>query len=701
MKNTVTLTPSDIAQMAGVGLSTVSNWRSRHDDFPGPVSGSGSSRRFDADAVRAWLKLHGKKIQELSADSVLWNLMSQWRPLTSVEEAAGMVSAFLVWRAVSDPTSPRFAGNLSEAAQWPALFQHSDDEDLAAAVQTSVREYQEKREDKYRTVFEDLLAQLDGLVGRPDGTTANALKFTLNTINSFKAEELGQIYMAFQDRVTQSLHRGYDDYSTSQDLIDVLVAVSKDIPGSVHDPAVGSGRLLFAVGNHGDDRKHLTGQEMLPNVYRQALQHALVSGQNNVHLELGDVFSTDYFDPSCAQVVVVDPPYAMSYRDHDQLALDHRLPYGTPPRSTIDTAWLQLAIWYLGSNGRAFVIQPSGSSYMRGSADIRANMLKSGTIEAVVSLPAGVAGRTKIPVDLWVLARPGEVADPDKVLLIDRTDQEQLDPEAIAKTLREWRTEGKEPAEKHAGIFTVSDILEKESILTPQRWIAYQDDSVSLESVIADLEALHETTRVLDTVTLDPVALVPAPHTPTLGSVSDLVKAGSVKVLRNRSRRSDADEAENGLPVIDGAWIHGKSGVQQKVDPESLTGEPLITEPGDVVLQNTGGLAARVDDEGGQLVLSPTLHVLRLQDDRFLPEYLAEMLVSSVNRRQAMGAAIQRVRLEDLQIASLSMNDQQQLVTQFDTVRQLQAAAQELLDAASTARDALVDGVTSGVIKIK
>src|SRR5699024_11968815 len=87
-------------------------------------------------------------------------------------------------------------------------------------------------------------------------------------------------------------------------------------------------------------------------------------------------------------------------------ALDHRLPYGTPPKSSLDTAWLQLAIWYLGSAGRAFVLQPGGTAFRGGAeAQIRSNMLKSGAIEAVISLPARISGRATIPLDLWVLSR--------------------------------------------------------------------------------------------------------------------------------------------------------------------------------------------------------------------------------------------------------------------------------------------------------
>src|SRR5699024_560577 len=303
MKNAIQLTSGEIAQMAGVGPSTVSNWRSRHDDFPKPVSGSGASPRFDAAEVRIWLQAHGKRIHDLSAESVLWSVMDRWRGSAPVEGIARFVSSLLVWRTVSDPASPAFMTELSEASQWPTLIQEVKSGQVLDALQQSVREYEEKSEDKYRPVFEDLHGLANQLAQPQD---RRALEESIHTINSFNPEELGSIYAALQERVTQSLGRRSAEHSSTPALIDVMVAVSQDIPGPVHDPAVGSGRLLFAVGNQGHERTKLTGQEIDRTAYIQALQRALVTGQKNVTLKWGDVFQTDYFESSSAQVVVIN-----------------------------------------------------------------------------------------------------------------------------------------------------------------------------------------------------------------------------------------------------------------------------------------------------------------------------------------------------------------------------------------------------------
>src|SRR5699024_694534 len=228
-----------------------------------------------------------------------------------------------------------------------------------------------------------------------------------------------------------------------------------------------------------------------------------------------------------------DPPYGLSGAHiYQHLALDHRLPYGTPPKSSLDTAWLQLAIWYLGSAGRAFVLQPGGTAFRGGAeAQIRSNMLKSGAIEAVISLPAGISGRANIPLDLWVLCRPGESADPEKVLLIDHSAREQIDVELIAGNLRDSRTQGGEPAEAHAGVPAVSDILKKDRVLTPKRCIPYEHDTDTRDLATAELEAICNAIYALEPDhNINSVDLTTGHDVPKLIPVCNIVKDESVKV---------------------------------------------------------------------------------------------------------------------------------------------------------------------------
>lgn len=49
---------ADIARMAGVGRTAVTNWRRRYADFPSPAGGSRRRPEFDLAAVEKWLGTH-------------------------------------------------------------------------------------------------------------------------------------------------------------------------------------------------------------------------------------------------------------------------------------------------------------------------------------------------------------------------------------------------------------------------------------------------------------------------------------------------------------------------------------------------------------------------------------------------------------------------------------------------------------------
>jgi hypothetical protein len=54
---------ADIARLAGVGRSAVSNWRRRYAGFPQPVAGTSASPLFALAEVEAWLRAEGKLLE--------------------------------------------------------------------------------------------------------------------------------------------------------------------------------------------------------------------------------------------------------------------------------------------------------------------------------------------------------------------------------------------------------------------------------------------------------------------------------------------------------------------------------------------------------------------------------------------------------------------------------------------------------------
>lgn len=66
------ITASQIARLAGVSRSAVSNWRRRHADFPPPISeGPGAAPLFDRAQVEDWLRARGLPAHPTQPDDAL------------------------------------------------------------------------------------------------------------------------------------------------------------------------------------------------------------------------------------------------------------------------------------------------------------------------------------------------------------------------------------------------------------------------------------------------------------------------------------------------------------------------------------------------------------------------------------------------------------------------------------------------------
>ncbi|WP_299305876.1 N-6 DNA methylase [uncultured Brachybacterium sp.] len=696
---TRTLSASDIAQLADVGRSTVSNWRQRYSDFPQPVDGEGTRLRFAAPEVGAWLQKHGKKMKNLDADRMLWSVLDHWRSIAAPEHAGALVADLITWRYVSDPDSAGFDDQLPTSARWLRVKNAEFSAQLAERVEAGMEAY-ERTHPEWGPLFAALHGDHHGLLVEAR-RQPRLLESALDAVGHLDVTQLSTVYNAFQDRLTRSARRGYDESASSDTLVTLVATVAQSIPGSVHDPVVGSGRMLMATASRGADRSQLTGQDVQLSACVQATQRAVLAGHTHVNIRQGDVLQHDVFGPGLAQVVVMDPPYGQTAVDTGNLYLDPRLAYGVPPRSRMDLAWPQLAVWYLGAQGRAFVLQAAASAYRGGAeAKIRMSMLQAGTIEAIVALPAGLASRTSIPLNLWVLARPGETSDSDRVLLIDHRGTSDINSEAIATALREWREHRTIPATVPAEARTVAELLAEDANLDPRRGIASNVESPDLQTVRAAVKSLDSVvTSMPRLTTLTASSLVSSERAPKLVSITDLEKAGSLKVLRALETLRADDYGIGGSPAVTGPWIRGLE-EPRTIDLSLLEREPVITQVGDVLVQNAGELSARVDIEGGRVLTGSSAYLLRLNGDVLRPDYLAELLVSTQNRNQAQGTAVSRLRLQDVKIPLLPRQHQEQVANRLAEVRALQNSARALVQIADATRQDLVDAITAGTVSV-
>ncbi|MDC3402448.1 SAM-dependent methyltransferase [bacterium] len=94
----LSMSPTDISQICGTTLSTVSGWRSRYDDFPAPTVG-GHNPRFDIRSVETWVRSDSSPAQWKNDPSPEW----WW---TTAVEAFRTDVSFGEDRSSGDPLRP-------------------------------------------------------------------------------------------------------------------------------------------------------------------------------------------------------------------------------------------------------------------------------------------------------------------------------------------------------------------------------------------------------------------------------------------------------------------------------------------------------------------------------------------------------------------------------------------------------------------
>ncbi|MEU1898456.1 N-6 DNA methylase [Nocardiopsis dassonvillei] len=518
----VEVSSADIARIAGVKPTAVSNWRRRHDDFPRPVGGTDRSPRFDLGQVEEWLSTH-RQAPSIDPDQRLWQALDSLRGSVPVD-AALVQAGVLLWHLSRDPdTGGHSAGEpekqdgsalagrawrdfegLLENAGLAGLAEHRPepvpDARLAPLADAAVRAV---RESDPRTAFERLLSRLDqrspsgshtvppeladlmvALAGIANagsgpedgrGRSTGAGDTRAGAGNTAAAEGNGNGNTAAGVATTGN---GNGNTVTaggtgSGNAVTGGTAGNGDGPaGTVADPACGRGGLLLAAARGG--RRALLGQDRdADSVWLAVLRLAFAGAlTGEADLRVADALRLPAFAPNTpdgadgADAVVCAPPFGERNWGGEELAEDPRWTYGVPPRLESDLAWVQHCLSLVRPGGSAVVLLPPGAAQRPSGRRIRRSLLRAGAFRAVVSLPPGFAAHYAVPLQLWVLRRPERDAVPAPVLFVDTAPHEpgQTCPpgEVLGRIDRLWREylSGPEGFDERPGVARTLEVVD-------------------------------------------------------------------------------------------------------------------------------------------------------------------------------------------------------------------------------------------------
>ncbi|MGX1810362.1 N-6 DNA methylase [Nocardia sp. NPDC055321] len=481
---------------------------------------------------------------------------------------------------------------------------------------------------------------------------------------------------------------------------------------SVLDPACGSGSLLIAAARAGATR--LYGQDVLAvQAERTRLLLEADTGLEPV-VHGGDSLTADAFAELRVDAVLSNPPYGQRDWGSDALAFDPRWDYGPPPRNESELAWVQHAIAHLNPGGTAILLLPPSVATRPSGRKIRANLVRSGALRAVIGLAPGAAQPWHVGLQLWIL-RPQQAAD--SMLFVDTTGltvridgEERIDWEGVTEAaVGAWREfDGATPDDAvvsgRTAVVRLVDVLDEEVDLTPARYVRSALDSGTVADEVDD--AIRQLTRA--TTELTSITRLLAGWTESESktwrfvTINDLSKSAQVEWIRSdppSSERVEADADRRVLTAPDVATGSPASGTLSTAAPAVLN--PV--EAGDVLIpavrsDRSGGRSARVaeaDDAGA--VRGPHVHTLRVDPARFDPWFLAGFLTGAENVSATRTSTI-RFDPTRLKIPVLSLAEQQRYGALFRRLFLLRTAARRAGYAAEHVAELVTTGLTAGAL---
>ena len=202
---------------------------------------------------------------------------------------------------------------------------------------------------------------------------------------------------------------------------EALLDTPEDLP-VVLDPACGTATALLAVGDRFGGRVRLAGQE----ISQADVQTARSNLGDSSNAEVYEVYADDsllnnqlaqYLGKAAA--IVCEPPFDTPQWPEAELTTDPRWEFGIPAPRDGELAWAQHCYAHLRPRGVAVVavsrrtcVQPSGKG-------IRAALVRSGVLRAVIALPPGMTSLPGTDICLWILRRPYREPDHGPVQMID------------------------------------------------------------------------------------------------------------------------------------------------------------------------------------------------------------------------------------------------------------------------------------------
>ena len=275
--------------------------------------------------------------------------------------------------------------------------------------------------------------------------------FNNSAIDEVGGDIVGRIYEYFLNKFAKNIASDDGVFFTPKSLVKMIVNIIEPKSGVLLDPACGSGGMFIQSGDfvnqsgmNANSAMTFYGQEKVEYNAQLCLMNMAVHGLTGV-IKSGDEANTFYHDAhnldgSC-DYVMANPPFNVDKVKAESSESAKRLPFGMPGVNKNKEVgngnylWISYFYSYLNEHGRAgFVMASSATDSQGKDKDIRESLVKTGHVDAMISVGNNFFYTKSLPCSLWLFDKGKSEEIKDKVLFIDARNYYTV----VDRTLNEW-----------------------------------------------------------------------------------------------------------------------------------------------------------------------------------------------------------------------------------------------------------------------
>jgi len=220
-------------------------------------------------------------------------------------------------------------------------------------------------------------------------------------------------------------------------IVELLFADTVEIDriNGVLDPACGSGAMLIEAYDYAKEKTgkadfRLIGQERNEIMGVIAKMNLILHGiTTDWEVYIGDSLRNPQFNN--ADYVLANPPWNQDGYDEKGLGEPQTkkyYPFGFPPKTTADWAWIQLMLYF--ANKKVGIVLDQGALFRGGKErNIRKKVVEADLVEAVILLPEKLFYNTGAPGVVIIFNREKDESRRRKILFINASNEYEQHPE--------------------------------------------------------------------------------------------------------------------------------------------------------------------------------------------------------------------------------------------------------------------------------